>query len=52
MAKKQKGLVKLVNKETGHFIVRRKNPKSNKLSFKRYDPVAGKHVLFEETKLK
>jgi large subunit ribosomal protein L33 len=55
MAKKNTVLFKLASSEdTGYFLVRKKNPKklTKKLSFKKYDPVARKHVLFTETKLK
>lgn len=48
-------LVKLVStKKTGYFIVRKRNPKTltEKLSFKKYDPIAREHVLFKEEKLR
>jgi large subunit ribosomal protein L33 len=48
-------LVKLVSTEnTGYFIVKKRNPKSvpEKLSFRKYDPVARKHVIFKEQKIK
>ena len=40
--------------DTGFFYVTKKNArtKTDKLSFKKYDPVARKHVEFKETKIK
>ena len=40
--------------DTGFFYVTKKNPrtKTEKLSFKKYDPVARKHVEFKEAKIK
>ena len=55
MAKKSTILVKLESTaDTGYFYVRKKNPRKHteKLSFMKFDPRAGKHVLFKETKLK
>ncbi|MEM9029666.1 MAG: 50S ribosomal protein L33 [Pseudomonadota bacterium] len=39
---------------TGFFYVTKKNPRnlSEKLSLKKYDPIARKHVEFKETKIK
>jgi large subunit ribosomal protein L33 len=39
---------------TGYFYVTTKNSrtKTDKLLFKKYDPVAKKHVEFKETKIK
>jgi large subunit ribosomal protein L33 len=39
---------------TGHFYVTSKNKTNtpDKLEFKKYDPVARKHVAYKETKLK
>jgi large subunit ribosomal protein L33 len=39
---------------TGFFYVTKKNPRTatEKLSFKKYDPIARKHVAFKETKIK
>lgn len=54
MAKKNTVLYKLVSTAgTGYFYVKKRNPKklTEKLSFRKYDPVAKKHVLFEEKKL-
>ena len=55
MAKKNIVLVKLTSTaDTGFFYVKKKNPKkqTEKLSFRKYDPVVRKHVVFNETKLK
>lgn len=54
MAKKNTVLVRLASSAgTGFFLVKKKNPKklTKKLNFRKYDPVARKHVLFEEKKL-
>jgi large subunit ribosomal protein L33 len=39
---------------TGHYYVTTKNKTNtpDKLEFKKYDPVARKHVSYKETKLK
>ena len=39
---------------TGHFYTTNKNKKTtpDKLVMKKYDPVARKHVVYKETKLK
>ena len=39
---------------TGFYYVTKKNPrtKTEKLEFKKYDPVARKHVVFKEGKIK
>jgi large subunit ribosomal protein L33 len=39
---------------TGHFYTTAKNKKNtpDKLEMKKFDPVARKHVLYKETKLK
>lgn len=55
MAKSATMLVKLVSTaKTGFFFVKKRNPKklTEKLSFRKYDPIARKHVLFKEEKLK
>jgi len=55
MAKKATILVKLESSAgTGFFYVKKRNPRkqTEKLAFKKYDPVARKHVDFKETKLK
>jgi large subunit ribosomal protein L33 len=55
MAKPTTVKIKLVSSaDTGFFYVTKKNPrtKTEKLSFKKYDPVARKHVEFKEAKIK
>jgi len=55
MAKPSTVLVKLLSTaDTGYFYVAKKNPrtKTDKLEFKKFDPVARKHVLFKEAKIK
>lgn len=56
MAKKTKTmLVRLVSTAgTGYFLVKKRNPKTltEKLSFRKYDPVVRKHVEFKEQKIK
>jgi large subunit ribosomal protein L33 len=39
---------------TGYYYVTKKNPRNQteKMEFRKYDPVARKHVLFKETKIK
>lgn len=52
--KKARTLVKLSSTAgTGYFYVRSRNPKKQptKLKFRKYDPVARAHVIFEEKKL-
>jgi len=47
-------LIKLVSTAgTGFFYVKKKNPKqiTEKMLFRKYDPVARKHVEFKEHKL-
>ena len=54
MAKKgsAKNLVRLLNAETGTFIVRKKNPRATeKLKLRKYDPKTRTHVVFEEKKM-
>jgi large subunit ribosomal protein L33 len=56
MAKAAKETFFLVSSEgTGFFYANRKNKKKgkgeNKLKVRKYDPVARKHVLFEDKKL-
>lgn len=40
--------------DTGYFYVTKKNPrtKTEKLTLRRYDPIARKHVEFKEAKIK
>jgi len=55
MAKTSSVLIKLVSSaDTGFYYVTRKNPrtKTEKLALKKYDPVARKHVVFKESKIK
>lgn len=55
MAKKNTILVKLVSTaDTGFYYVKKRNPRklTEKLGFKKYDPVVRKHVEFKEEKLK
>ena len=55
MAKANSILVKLVSSAgTGFYYTTRKNPRSqgDKLSLRKYDPVARKHVIFKEAKIK
>ena len=55
MAKPNTVLVKLVSSaDTGFYYVAKKNPRTQteKLEFRKYDPVARKHVLFKESKIK
>jgi large subunit ribosomal protein L33 len=54
MARKDVTLVKLVSTaKTGYFYVAGRNTKKQKekLAFRKYDPVARKHVEFKEKKL-
>jgi large subunit ribosomal protein L33 len=55
MAKAVTIKVKLVSTaDTGFYYVTKKNSrtKTDKLSFKKYDPVARKHVEFKEAKIR
>ena len=55
MAKQSTILIKLVSTaDTGYYYVTKKNPRTSteKLSFKKYAPVARKHVDFKESKIK
>ena len=55
MAKTATVLIKLVSSaDTGFFYVTKKNPRNQteKMSFRKYDPVARKHVEFKESKIK
>lgn len=55
MAKPNTVLVKLVSSaDTGYYYVTKKNPRTQteKLAFKKYDPVARKHVVFKEERMK
>lgn len=55
MAKSATLLVKLVSTaDTGYYYVTKKNPRTTteKLEFRKYDPVVKKHVAFKEAKIK
>ena len=55
MAKAATVLIKLVSTaDTGFYYVTKKNPRNQteKMEFRKYDPVARKHVLFKEGKIK
>ena len=55
MAKPATRQIKLVSTaDTGYFYVTKKNPRNltEKLNLKKYDPVARKHVIFKESKMK
>ena len=55
MAKTNTVLIKLVSSaDTGFFYVTKKNPrgKSEKLELKKFDPIARKHVVFKEARIK
>ena len=55
MAKPATLKIKLVSTAgTGYYYVTRKNPRNqtDKMSLKKYDPVARKHVEFKEGKIK
>lgn len=55
MAKSATIQVKLVSTaDTGFYYVTKKNPRNitEKLEFRKYDPVVRKHVLFKEAKIK
>ena len=55
MAKPSTILVKLVSTaDTGFYYVTKKNPRNQteKMEFRKYDPVARKHVLFKEGRIK
>ncbi len=55
MAKTNTVQIKLVSSaDTGYFYVTKKNARAqtSKLELKKYDPVARKHVVFREAKIK
>ena len=55
MAKATNIKIKLVSSaDTGFYYVTKKNPrtKTEKLELKKYDPVARKHVVFKEARIK
>ena len=55
MAKANSIQIKLVSSaDTGYYYIARKNPRTltDKMEVRKYDPVARKHVLFKETRMK
>jgi len=55
MAKSNVVQIRLVSSaDTGYFYVTKKNArtKTTKMEFRKYDPVARKHVAFKEAKIK
>ncbi|MRG72895.1 50S ribosomal protein L33 [Alphaproteobacteria bacterium HT1-32] len=55
MAKPNTLKIKLVSTaDTGYYYVTKKNPRTQteKLEFRKYDPVVRKHVTFREAKIK
>lgn len=55
MAKPATQLIKMVSTaDTGYFYVAKKNPRTmtEKLEMRKFDPVARKHVMFKESKMK
>ncbi len=55
MAKSATILVKLVSTaDTGFYYVTKKKPRSGteKMQFRKYDPIVKKHVAFKEAKIK
>jgi large subunit ribosomal protein L33 len=55
MAKPATVKIKLVSSaDTGFFYVTKKNPRNTteKMTFRKYDPVVRKHVEFKEAKIK
>ena len=55
MAKTATVKIRLVSTaDTGFFYVTRKNPRNqtDKMTFRKYDPVVRKHVEFKEAKIK
>lgn len=55
MAKSNSIQIKLVSSaDTGYYYITRKNPRTltDKMEVRKYDPVARKHVMFKEYKIK
>ncbi|MDR2412327.1 MAG: 50S ribosomal protein L33 [Holosporales bacterium] len=55
MARSAVLVVKMLSSaDTGFFYVAKRNPrkKPEKMTFRKYDPVVRKHVLFKEMKIK
>lgn len=55
MAKKDTIFIRMMNKETGMYYAKKKNPKSDntkgKMEMRKYDKKLRKHVVFKETKM-
>jgi large subunit ribosomal protein L33 len=55
MAKSAREKIRLVSSEgTGHFYTTTKNKRNmpDKMEIRKYDPVARKHVIYKEAKIK
>ena len=55
MAKASTILIKMESTaDTGYYYVTKKNPRNltEKMEFRKYDPVARKHVMFKEARIK
>jgi len=55
MAKSAREKIKLVSSEgTGHYYTTTKNKRTmpDKMEMKKYDPVARKHTVYKESKIK
>ncbi len=55
MAKSNTIVIKLLSTaDTGYYYVAKKNPRTQteKLEFRKYDPIARKHVMFKEARIK
>jgi len=55
MAKQTTVMIRLVSTaDTGYYYVTKKNPRTSteKFEFRKYDPIAKKHVAFKEAKIK
>ena len=55
MAKSNTIVIKLLSTaDTGYYYVAKKTPRTQteKLEFRKYDPIARKHVMFKEAKIK
>ena len=55
MAKSSTIQIKLVSTaDTGYYYVTKKNPRTltKKMEMRKYDPVARKHVIFKEARIK
>ena len=55
MAKPSTILIKLESTaDTGYYYITKKNPRTltEKIELRKYDPVARKHVMFKEGKIK